>query len=836
MMRGFSIGKIACSCMLVFITVAFKNKEQPEAWIRINQLGYQLSGIKAGVWAGKKGTPSPEFQLIDAKTASIVFTGSTGKAYGAYGPFAQSYRLDFTRFNRPGTYYIKCGDIVSPEFRLADNIYAGTADFCLRYMRQQRSGFNPFLKDSCHTKDGFTIYGSMPDGTHIDVAGGWHDASDYLQYVTTSANATYHLLAAYRDFPGVFTDKYEANGLEGNNGVADVLDEAKWGLDWLLKMHPKKDWMFNQLADDRDHAGMRLPNKDSVDYGMGKGNGRAVYFANDKPQGLGLYKNRSTGLASTAGKFASAFALAAVVYEKKDPVQAALFRDKSLSAYSLGLAKPGVCQTAPNRAPYFYEEDNWTDDMELAAAELYRLTGRKQYIKQSLQYATKEKVTPWMGKDTARHYQWYPFHNFGHYELALETDKKTKAALISYYKTGIERVWAKAQHNAFYRGVPFIWCSNNLTTSFAIQCALYRKLSGDCTYEPLEQACIDWLFGCNPWGKCMVYGLPANGDTPKDPHSSLAFLNHYPLDGALVDGPVYGSIFKNLRGLTLSKPDAYAAFQSDLVVYHDDKGDYSTNEPTMDGTASLVYLLAGKAYEESGGKKVTKYMGAVIRGDTTTKKIALVFTGDEFGDGAQFIARTLKQQHVHGSFFLTGNFYRNENFKKQISQLKLDGNYLGVHSDKHLLYCDWSNRDSLLVTRQQFEQDLNHAYRELKKLNIDKKQARYFLPPYEWYNDTIASWTKGVNLQLVNFTPGTRSNADYTFPEMGSRYVDNNTVMKSILDYEQNKKNGLNGFILLTHIGTDPKRKEKFYTRLPFLITELKSRGYRFLKIDELLR
>ncbi|MBS1502283.1 MAG: glycoside hydrolase family 9 protein, partial [Bacteroidetes bacterium] len=172
-----------------------------------------------------------------------------------------------------------------------------------------------------------------------------------------------------------------------------------------------------------------------------------------------------------------------------------------------------------------------------------------------------------------------------------------KKALIGYYRDGIDRVWRKAKNNAFYRGVPFIWCSNNLTTSFAIQCYLYRKLSGDQSYRPLEQACFDWLFGCNPWGKCMVYGLPADGDTPKDPHSSFSHLYHYPLDGALADGPVYTSIFKNLKGVELHAADKYADFQSNLAVYHDDFGDYSTNEPTMDGTASLVYLLASKEYE-----------------------------------------------------------------------------------------------------------------------------------------------------------------------------------------------------------------------------------------------
>jgi len=108
--------------------------------------------------------------------------------------------------------------------------------------------------------------------------------------------------------------------------------------------------------------------------------------------------------------------------------------------------------------------------------------------------------------------------------------------------------------------------------------------------------------GCNPWGTSMVYGLPAWGDTPTDPHSAFSHIGHYPIDGGLVDGPVYGSIYKNLIGITLNEPDEYAAFQSDLVVYHDDYGDYSTNEPTMDGTASLIYLLAAME-SEKGVKK-----------------------------------------------------------------------------------------------------------------------------------------------------------------------------------------------------------------------------------------
>jgi hypothetical protein len=516
--------------------------------------------------------------------------------------------LNFTSFNIPGTYFIESGGAYSPPFTIGQDVYKGAADFCLQYMRQQRSGFNPYLKDSCHTYDGYTMYGPMPDSSHIDVSGGWHDASDYLQYAATSANATYHLLAAYRDFPKLFTDYYKANGLVGSNGMADIADEAKWGLEWLLKMHPKKDWMFNQLADDRDHMGFRLPKQDSNFYG--KGLERPVYFCTGQPQGLGQYKNRATGVASTAGKFSSAFALGYKMFSNETRTSHAfsektwpeVLLTRARSAYELGKKKPGNCQTAPNRAPYFYEEDNWTDDMELAGAQLFatinNISDRHiSYLNDAIQYAGMEKLTPWLGKDTAKHYQWYPFINIGHYELAKLLKGKEKNQISDFYKQGIEKVFQKAKLNAFMRGVPYIWCSNNLTTSFAIQCNWYKKLTGSFIYTELEQSNFDWLFGCNPWGTSFVYGLPSNGDTPTDPHSAFTRLKNYPINGGLVDGPVYGSIFKNLLGLVLYQPDEFAPFQSSLAVYHDDYGDYSTNEPTMDGTASLIYLLAAKEDE-----------------------------------------------------------------------------------------------------------------------------------------------------------------------------------------------------------------------------------------------
>jgi len=250
----------------------------------------------------------------------------------------------------------------------------------------------------------------------------------------------------------------------------------------------------------------------------------------------------------------------------------------------------------------------------------------------------------------------------------------------------------------------------------------------------------------------------------------------------------------------------------------------------------LVLSFCQDAAGQTASKNFEVSHGAIIRGDQTKKNIALVFTGDEFGDGGESIAHSLKQQDIQASFFLTGNFYRNPKFRSVIKQLQRRGNYLSTHSDKHLLYCDWTDRDSLFVTRRQFDLDLHHAYAEMKKWNITTHNARYFLPPYEWYNDSIASWTRQAGLQLVCFTPGTRSNSDYTFPEMKDRYLTTDSILHSILNFEKKSPRGLNGFILLLHIGTDSRRTDKTYGRLPELIRELKSRGYRFLRIDELLK
>ncbi|MCW2262350.1 polysaccharide deacetylase family protein [Sphingobacterium sp. JUb78] len=223
-----------------------------------------------------------------------------------------------------------------------------------------------------------------------------------------------------------------------------------------------------------------------------------------------------------------------------------------------------------------------------------------------------------------------------------------------------------------------------------------------------------------------------------------------------------------------------------------------------------------------------------MRGDSLQKQLALVFTGHDLADGGLTVLKILKEKDVKGSFFLTGDFLRTSKFRSVVKEIKRNKNYLSAHSDKHLLFSDWGNRQGLLVTKDSFIQDLEMNFRELEKLGF-RTDNKYFIPSYEWYNQEIVTWSEQMGYVPINYTPGLRTAADYSYPEMGKRYLSSDDIEKGL--WEQNKKlNGLNGFIILIHMGTDSRRKDKFYHRLGKIIDKLKKEEYQFVDIRELLQ
>lgn len=232
---------------------------------------------------------------------------------------------------------------------------------------------------------------------------------------------------------------------------------------------------------------------------------------------------------------------------------------------------------------------------------------------------------------------------------------------------------------------------------------------------------------------------------------------------------------------------------------------------------------------------VTLDRGCVVRGPRDKKQIALEFTGGYFAEGGTTILQELKKHNAKASFFFIGDFYREPKFQSLIKQIKDEGHYIGPHSDKHPLYASWTEPPVLQIDKKTFNEDLDGNMKELAKFGVDEKEARFFIPPFEHYTQEISDWTAERGMVLINLTRGTLSHTDY-MEDTHPRYVPSTKIVQSILDYEAKDPDGLNGFLLLMHIGAGPDRtKDHLFNELGSLLTTLEQKGYTFVRVDELL-
>ncbi|MCX7020246.1 MAG: polysaccharide deacetylase family protein [Candidatus Sumerlaeota bacterium] len=255
-------------------------------------------------------------------------------------------------------------------------------------------------------------------------------------------------------------------------------------------------------------------------------------------------------------------------------------------------------------------------------------------------------------------------------------------------------------------------------------------------------------------------------------------------------------------------------------------------------------VAAGNKIPDKGDKGImqankpafTFDRGAITRGPRDRKMIALIFTGGSFAEGGATILNELKQRGIKGAFFFTGDFYRMHEFKPIIERIRDEGHYIGPHSDRHLLYASWENPPKLLITRDVFDSDLDANFDTMAKFGIRKEQARFFIPPYEHYTPEIAEWTSARGMVLFNFSPGTRTNADY-MEDDDPGYVTSEEMVASVYEKEESDLDGLNGFLILAHIGAGRGRtRAHLFNHLGEMINELSRRGYKFIRIDEMLK
>jgi len=384
------------------------------------------------------------------------------------------------------------------------------------------------------------------DTTARDLTGGWHDAGDYIKFLKTTAYTTYLLLFSY-EFDSKKFD-YDLN----NNDVPDILEEAKVGLDWLLRCNIDNRTLVSQVQNESDHdIGWRLPENDSLQF--------------NRPAFVSLGKN-------TIGIYTATLALASRIWKQK--FYEAEFAENCLSTAEKIYALRNDVQDIDTTFSNHYPEKEFNGKLALAAVELYISTKKNRYLQDAFENGEKAGADFWWSVGD--------INSLAHYKIAQFNPDFSK-----YIYQNLKHS-LKIMKSSFLReGLAYSWGTTNAFLGVSLQAILYKKLTGSTEFDSLNIFQRDYILGKNPWGISFIYNIGTNFS--KNLHSQIAFLNNGYLPGGLAAGPAPSDIL----GKYEIKRTNYALdeFNSDDVKYFDDRLDYITNEPTIAGNATALFVF-----------------------------------------------------------------------------------------------------------------------------------------------------------------------------------------------------------------------------------------------------
>lgn len=235
-------------------------KPPPSPYIVVDQFGYLPNAQKIAVIrdpemgfdAAQTFSPGGTYALVNANTGAQVVTGGlTPWKNSMVDPSSgdKVWWFDFSAITAPGTYYVHdtTNDVRSHELRIANDVYRDVLKAAVRTFFYQRAGHEKKAEHAgAAWADGASHLGPLQDkncrrynapndaGTERDLSGGWYDAGDYNKYTNWTARYVTTLLQAYSENKVAFTDDYGIP--ESGNGIPDIVDEVKWGMDWLVRM------------------------------------------------------------------------------------------------------------------------------------------------------------------------------------------------------------------------------------------------------------------------------------------------------------------------------------------------------------------------------------------------------------------------------------------------------------------------------------------------------------------------------------------------------------------------------------------------------------------------
>lgn len=514
--------------------------------IRLSQVGYLEKDIKTFIVISKGPILKKTFKIISAGNKDTEYSGIISDSLGKFDKFNYCYKAGFTEFSKPGTYYIEIDGQQSFSFNIGRKVFNNVTDLLMQFLQVQRCGpTNPAMHKPCHLSDATSLSG-WKSNKPVDVTGGWHDAGDYVKFFSTAAYTTYMLLFSY-EFDPV---KY---GFDNNhNNVPDILEEARVGIDWLLRCYFTKDNIINQVQDNRDHSvGWRMPENDSLQY--------------DRPAFVSIGKNQ-------IGMFAAVMSLASKIWSEK-------FYDYDFSKKMLSAAETlyPYYKNAPDvdkNTSGVYQDASFWGKLALGAVELYSVTKNEKYLSEAELFADSAGSDYW--------WSWGNINSLAHYKLA-KYDIKYKDYiynnLVSFnnYKNSM----------LFGESMPYTWGTTNSLLGVTLQAILYKKLTGSAEFDSLAVMQRDYVLGRNQWGISFITAVGKK--YPLNIHSQIAYFNNGRLPGALTAGPCTPEL---INKFDIKRTNySYEYFNSDKAKYYDDRNDYLTNEPTIVGNATAIFVF-----------------------------------------------------------------------------------------------------------------------------------------------------------------------------------------------------------------------------------------------------
>lgn len=561
----FSAGFLVCTA------TPLDAAEAPVTAIKVDQVGYPLHGPKIALVSA----PAKTFEVRNSADGKVVFQGNLGAAQFDPDSGDTVQAADFSDLQQPGQYYINVPGVGrSWNFHVDDNVFEHAYYMAMRAFYGQRCGtavdlgpeFPGYSHPACHQHGAF--HPSSGRTEPADIIGGWHDAGDYGRYMVNSGVTTGTLLWTWEIF-GPKIKHIKLNIPETGNGTPDILNEARWNLEWMMKMQDTNGGAWQKQSSEH-FPGFIPPDADSLP---------------SEVIGTGAPPYKSS---CATADLAAVAAIAARVYQPFDEKFASRALDAALMAWHWTENYPNVAfRNPPGISTGEYGDGNCSDELLWASVELWRTTGVTDYH----HYFLSHYAAYLSHLDGPPESNWSDMSPMAleSYALAKRKDINTnaRAAIQSRLLTAAKTFVAATRAHPYLMSMnrsDFRWGSNGFAATYGMDLLVANQFAPNPDFVDVARDDLHYLLGRNTFSLSWVTQVGENA--VQHPHHRPSASTKLPWPGLVVGGPNAGREDAALSALPKDLPPA--------KDYIDEQASYASNEVAINWQAALVFLLAGE--------------------------------------------------------------------------------------------------------------------------------------------------------------------------------------------------------------------------------------------------